>query len=151
MPKGRVKPVANFSRAWAPPLFCASRKMTISPAPVSATKMSLFGATISQRGRLNPAAKTFILNPAGTLGRNPSGGLTLLGEFADDFVAYGAGNTGFFPRVNCADIITGAQSNMARTLKTFSRDGINGLPQNSWASSMPDFGRVFLVPGLVSD
>jgi hypothetical protein len=31
------------------------------------------------------------------VGRNPSDGLTLLGEFADDFVAYGAGNTGFFP------------------------------------------------------
>jgi hypothetical protein len=54
---------------------------------VSARKISLFGATISQRGLLNPVANTLILNPGGTLGRNPSGGLTLLGEFADDFVA----------------------------------------------------------------
>src|SRR6267378_8414522 len=97
MPKGRVSPIANFSRDWAPPLFCESRKTSMSPAPVSATKMSLLGATISQRGLLNPVAKTFILNPAGTVGRNPWGGLTLLGELADDLVAYGAGSTGFFP------------------------------------------------------
>jgi hypothetical protein len=97
MPKGRVNPLANFSRDRAPPLFCESRKMTISPAPVSATKMSLFGATMSQRGLLNSLAKTLILNPAGTVGRNPIGGLTLLGEFATDFVAYGDGRIGFFP------------------------------------------------------
>jgi len=46
-------------------------------------------------GSLKSGCKNIILNPAGTVGRNPSGGLTLLGEFADDFVAYGAGNTAF--------------------------------------------------------
>src|SRR6266436_8910612 len=102
MPKGRVNPVANFSRDCAPPLFCESRKTSMSPAPVSATKMSLLGATISQRGLLNPVAKTFTLNPAGTEGRNPWGGLTLLGEFADDLVAYGAGSTGFYALVGWA-------------------------------------------------
>jgi len=68
-------------------VFCGSRNMTISPAPISARKISPFGATISQRGLLNPVAKTFILNPAGTVGGNPAGGFTSLGEFADDFVA----------------------------------------------------------------
>jgi hypothetical protein len=91
--------------------------MTISPAPVSARKISPFGATISQRGRLKPVAKTFILNPAGTVGRNPAGALTLSGAFAADFVAYGSGNCGFFPCVTCAEIITGAQRNTVRQLR----------------------------------
>jgi hypothetical protein len=125
MPKGRVNPLANFSRVCAPPVFCGSRKMMISPAPVSARKISLFGATMSQRGLLNPVAKTLVLNPAGTVGRKPSGGLTLLGELADDFVAYGDGKAGFFPWVNCAEIKAGTHSNTLRQLRTFNRDGIS--------------------------
>src|SRR5258708_12648069 len=105
MPKGRVNPVANFSRDCAPPLFCESRKTSMSPAPVSATKMSLLGATISQRGLLNPVAKTFTLNPAGTVGRNPWGGLTLLVEFPDYLLAYRPRTTCFFPLVNCPHTI----------------------------------------------
>src|SRR5882762_1318247 len=117
MPKGRVSPVANFSRDWAPPLFCESRKTSMSPAPVSATKMSLLGATISQRGLLNPVAKTFTLNPAGTEGRNPWGGVTFRREFGDDLVAYGAGSASFFACVKYAEINAGAKSNMVRELK----------------------------------
>jgi hypothetical protein len=60
---------------------------------------------------LNPVAKTFILNLAGTVGRNPGGGLTLLGAFADDFVALGSGSCGFLPCVTCAEIIAGTQRN----------------------------------------
>jgi hypothetical protein len=85
---------------------------------MSAKKISPFGATVSQRGLLNPVAKTLILNPAGTVGRNPAGGLTLSGAFADDFVAYGGGSCGFFACVTCAEIMTGAQSNMVRQLQT---------------------------------
>jgi hypothetical protein len=64
---------------------------------MSARKMSPFGAMVNQRGTLKLLAKTLIVNPAGTVGRNPAGGLTLLGELAEDFVAYGAGSCGFFP------------------------------------------------------
>src|SRR5947209_10990750 len=95
----------------------------MSPDPMSARKMSLFGATISHRGFLKPFANTLILNPAGTVGRNPAGGATLLGALADDFVAYGAGNDGFFPCVNCAHNSPGtAMAANARTAISIRQD-----------------------------
>src|SRR5437763_12338810 len=75
----------------------------IWPDPVvSARKMSWFGATFRKRGLLNPVANTFTRNPAGTVGRNPSGGLTRSGPLPADFVANGAGSFGFCPCVTCA-------------------------------------------------
>src|ERR1700722_3313531 len=72
-------------------------------------KMSLpFGATVSQRGSLKSVANTLILNPAGTVGRNPAGGFDSSGGFPADFVANGAGSCGACPCVTCPSKIPGA-------------------------------------------
>src|SRR5580693_8683029 len=71
--------------------------------------MSLpFGATVSQRGSLKSVANTLILNPAGTVGRNPFGGFDSSGGFPADFVANGAGSCGFSPCVTCPSKTPGA-------------------------------------------
>src|SRR3984893_13363845 len=67
----------------------------ISPAPVSARKISPFGATVSQRGTLKSFAKTLTWNPGGTVGTNPAGGFVLPGPFPADLVAKGCGRVGF--------------------------------------------------------
>src|SRR5207248_4793432 len=98
MPNGRRIPSTNTSRSCAPPVFFGSRSTRISPDPVSARKISLFGATVRKRGILKPLAYTLTVNPAGTVGRKPSGGLTRSGPLPADFVANGAGSFGFCPR-----------------------------------------------------
>src|SRR5580693_1464521 len=71
--------------------------------------MSLpFGATVSQRGSLKSVANTLILNPAGTVGKNPFGGFDSSGGFPADFVANGAGSCGFSPCVTCPSKTPGA-------------------------------------------
>src|SRR3954449_10827290 len=72
--------------------------------------MSLFGATISQRGSSNCSAKTLTLNPAGALGTKPFGGVLSSGAFVADLVENGGGNFGFFPSVTWAGKIEGTKS-----------------------------------------
>src|SRR5882762_6822518 len=52
MPNGLFIPSTKTSRCCAPPVFCGSRNTMISPAPVSATNISPFDATVSHRGLL---------------------------------------------------------------------------------------------------
>jgi hypothetical protein len=54
------------------------------------------------RGPLKSAAKMFILNPAGTVGRNPCGGFPSSAGFVADLDANGGGSSGFLPLVTCA-------------------------------------------------
>jgi hypothetical protein len=54
------------------------------------------------RGPLKSAAKIFILNPSGTVGRNPFGGFPSSAGFVADLDANGAGSSGFLPLVTCA-------------------------------------------------
>src|SRR5467141_3732271 len=125
MPNGLFIPSAKTSRSCAPPVCCGSRSTTISPAPVSARKISPFGATVSQRGRLKFAANTFKRNPGGTVGRNPAGGFALSGPLPAELVANGAGSFGFWPCVTCAGTREGrdnvnAKAKMLRTCKAVS-------------------------------
>src|SRR5579859_1791709 len=85
------------SRCEAPPVCCGSRRTITSPAPVSAAKMSPFGAVVRKRTYLNSCANTFTWKPGGTFGRNPSGLFTREGPLPADFVAKGGGSCGFFP------------------------------------------------------
>src|SRR5437763_16037410 len=74
MPNGRRIPSTNTSRSCAPPVFFGSRSTRISPDPVSARKISLFGATVRKRGILKPLAYTLTVNPAGGFGSDRAGG-----------------------------------------------------------------------------
>src|SRR5215470_8125 len=94
--------------------------MMISPAPLSARKMSLFGATAIQRGFLKLDAKMLMWNPSGTVGRNPAGGFSPRGPLPADFVAKGAGNFGFCPCVTCAGKVA-AKSRLAAAQKAILR------------------------------
>ena len=64
--------------------------------------MSPLGAKIIHRGPLKSAAKIFILNPSGTVGRNPFGGFPSSAGFVADLEANGGGSSGFLPLVTCA-------------------------------------------------
>jgi hypothetical protein len=84
------------------------------------------------------------------VGRNPAGGLTLLGEFADDFVAYGTGRIGLFPCVTCAEISAGTQKLMAKQLRTVIRESIMvSLRTEPIACLIP--GSISTLARLVSD
>src|SRR5260370_15199143 len=108
-------PFTKTSRPGAPPVCCGSRSTTISPAPVSARKISPFGATASHLGRSKFVAKIFTRNPGGTLGRNPAGGFVRSGPLPADLVANGGGSFGFCPCVTCASARQGRKKGKART------------------------------------
>lgn len=55
-----------------------------------------------------------MLNPAGTVGKNPTGGFVLFGPLPEEFVANGAGNFGFCPCVTCAGKMAGRESVKAK-------------------------------------
>src|SRR5947207_6229761 len=74
MPNGRFWPLTKISRSCAPPVCPGSRITMISPDPMSARKMSPFGAIVSHRGRWKFFANIFTRNPCGTVGKNPGGG-----------------------------------------------------------------------------
>src|ERR1700745_2160167 len=103
-----------MTRSCAPPVFFGSRRMTTWLAPVSARKISPFGATVSKRGRLKSAAKMLMWKPDGTVGRKPCGACDLLGPLPADLVANGGGRLGFCPGVTCA----GPESGTNRKAKT---------------------------------
>src|SRR6267378_4467154 len=114
MPNGLFIPSTKTSRSCAPPVFCGSRNTMISPAPVLATNISPFDATVSHRGLLKSFANTFTRKPCGTEGRNPAGGFTLSGPLPADWVAKGGGSFGFCPWVTCPDKISGNQRAIVR-------------------------------------
>src|SRR5215472_1079332 len=93
----------------------------ISPAPLSARKMSLFGAMVSQRGFLKLDAKILMWNPSGTVGRNPAGGFTPRGPLPADLVAKGAGSFGFCPCVTCAGKQAAVDKLAAKQKRIFER------------------------------
>src|SRR5207244_11374134 len=114
MPNGRFIPLTKTSRAWAPPVCCGSRITTISPAPISARKISPFGATVSHRGRLKFVANRLTRKPWGTVGKNPAGGVSFSGPLPADFVENGAGSFGFWPLVICPGNRAGRKNVQAR-------------------------------------
>src|SRR5207244_11117454 len=101
MPNGRFIPLTKTSRAWAPPVCCGTRITTISPAPISARKISPFGATVSHRGRLKFVAYRLTQKPWGTVGKNRDGGVGFSGLLRVDCVEHGAGRLGVWPLVIC--------------------------------------------------
>src|SRR5258708_28921468 len=107
-------PLTKTSRCCAAPVCCGSRITIISPAPVSARKISPLGATVSQRGRLKSAAYTFKRNPAGTVGRKLAGGFALRGPLPAELVAKGGGSFGFWPCVTCDDAREGTRQVKAK-------------------------------------
>ena len=109
MPNGRFWPLTKISRSCAPPVCPGSRITMISPDPMSARKMSPFGAIVSHRGRWKFFANIFTRNPCGTVGKNPGGGVRFSGPLPADFVANGAGIFGFWPCVTCAGAIDGTK------------------------------------------
>src|SRR2546430_16995542 len=114
MPNGRLIPLTKTSRAWAPPVCCGSRITTISPAPISARKISPFGATVSHRGRLKFVANRLTRKPWGTVGKNPAGGVSFSGPLPADFVENGAGSFGFWPLWICPGNSAGRKNGQAR-------------------------------------
>src|SRR5260370_9570480 len=118
MPNGRFMPLTKISRCCAAPVCCGSRITMISPAPVSARKISPLGATVSHLGRLKSAAYTFKRNPAGTVGRKPAGGFALRGPLPAELVANGTGSFGFWPCVSC-DSGEEGRKNVKDKIETF--------------------------------
>ncbi len=92
MPYGRARPPANTSEpdGVSPP---SKRSTRTSPAPLSATNTSPFGATASLRGPERPLAKRFTLYPSGARGIAPSGRGTTLGGLDDGGVSKGFGRS----------------------------------------------------------
>src|SRR6202163_242462 len=102
MPYGSRSPLANTSFTCALPVCCGSRSTTTLPPAVSARNTSPLGAITIHRGPLKSAAKIFILNPCGTVGRNAFGGFPSSAGFVADLEANGGGSSGFLPLVTCA-------------------------------------------------
>src|SRR5207245_11676834 len=71
-------------------------------ASIAARNRCPSAATFRERGLLILLAFSFTRNPAGTVGRNPSGGFSRSGLLPADFVSNGAGTFGFCPCVTCA-------------------------------------------------
>ena len=84
MPNGSLSPPAKISFALGVAAPSAARNTRIWPLPVSATKISPFGATLSRRGSLRPSATRSILKPGGTCSETPAGrGTTRAPQEAD--------------------------------------------------------------------
>src|SRR6266699_1112163 len=114
MPNGRFMPSTKTSRPCPPPVCCGSRITTISPAPITARKISPFGATVSHRGRLKFVANRLTRKPWRTVGKNPAGGVSFSGPLPADFVENGAGSFGFWPLVICPGNRAGRKNVQAR-------------------------------------
>src|SRR5579872_2794733 len=93
MPYGRFSPSAKTDICSGFPSLLMPRNTRISPAPLSARKMSPFGAVLSNRGLFSPAAYNSTLNPFGAIGHAFAGRATTSGAFSADDVAYGGGRS----------------------------------------------------------
>src|ERR1700730_15955694 len=101
MPYGSRNPLTKTS-CCALPVCWGSRSTTTFPPAVSARNTSPLGARTIHRGPLKSDAKILILNPSGTVGRNPCGGFPSCAGFVADLDANGGGRSGFWPLVTCA-------------------------------------------------
>src|SRR6266550_1409714 len=93
MPKGRFRSVAKTAVCSALPASVIPRKILISPAILSARKMSPLGALRISRGSCRPEAYSSTLKPGGTCGHAFAGRGTILGALPDEGVASGGGRS----------------------------------------------------------
>jgi hypothetical protein len=93
IPNGSLRPLAKiwFLDGFEAP--SAARNTRMSPASVSATKISPFGATRSTRGLFRPSANKSILKPSGTFGTAERGRGTTREALLADAVAPGFGKS----------------------------------------------------------
>src|SRR6266850_1533041 len=94
MPYGRFRPVANADVCSAVPSALRPRKALISPAALSATKKSPFGAVRIFRADWNPPdAYRSTLKPGSACGQAAAGRGIIWARLVEDGVASGAGRS----------------------------------------------------------
>jgi hypothetical protein len=93
MPNGPRRPSAKIAFSDGALAPSAARSTRTRPAPVSATKMSPFGATRSSRGPAKPEANCCTVKPAGTDRTAPAGRATFMGLSRAEGVAKFAGRS----------------------------------------------------------